>query len=84
MSNPRLTGMVCNGKPSNMSKGSNLISQRKAVTKRKSKKKLSCKGGPLDGEFLYLSVGGTLPFSMNGFKGFYNRDMKWVDKVISI
>lgn len=70
---PRLTGMVHNGNPRN------ILKKRFSLRKPALKKKLECKGGALSGHTLYLSTAGTMPFSLNGRRGFYNSDMNWVE-----
>lgn len=36
------------------------------------------KGGPMDGQTLYLSSSGTLSFSLHGQTGHYNSENVWV------
>lgn len=79
MAKPRLTGLVCSRKHTNMSSTPSLVTQRKKVVKRQAKTKMKCKGGLLNGESLYLSTAGTMPFSIGGIKGFYNHLMNWVE-----
>lgn len=35
-------------------------------------------GGPLDGQTLFLSCKGTLPFTLNGQTGRYDSNNNWV------
>tara|TARA_R110000850_G_scaffold223818_1_gene349389 strand:- start:72 stop:284 length:213 start_codon:yes stop_codon:yes gene_type:complete len=44
------------------------------------KTKFTCSGGALDGYKLYLTTPGTMAFSINGVKGYYNSNMDWVAK----
>lgn len=69
---------VTRRKPTNMSRAPNLVTQRarQRIGRRKSPKK--CIGGALDGHTLYLMSAGTLAFTLNGMRGFYNKEMKWV------
>lgn len=78
MQSKLLKGMVCCRKPTNKSNKPNFMSQRKAAVKSKAKTKMKCKGGALDGETLFLSTAGTMAFSLNGVKGYYNHLMEWV------
>ena len=41
------------------------------------KYKHRCVGGPLGKGILMLSSPGTLVFTINGQKGYYDKDMKW-------
>lgn len=38
-----------------------------------------CIGGPFDGSIILLDYPGTLEFFCNGFKGYYDREMNWVN-----
>ena len=78
MRKPRLTGMVCNRKPTNLRKEPNLISQRKRQVKTNRKNPFKCVGGLLGGETLYLSSPGTMAFSIGGCVGFCDHKMEWV------
>lgn len=50
------------------------------VMKRITVKKIAyvMKGGPMDGQTLYLSSPGTLSFSLHGQTGHYNSENVWV------
>ncbi len=62
----------------NMSRSPSLVTQRarQRIGRRKAAER--CKGGALDGHTLYLMSAGTLPFTLNGMKGYYNSFMDWV------
>lgn len=36
-----------------------------------------CVGGPFSGKTVWLTSAGTLPFAVDGYKGFYDRNMEW-------
>ena len=51
------------------------------IAKRKlsaAKTNFKCKGGALDGQYLYLTTAGTVTFELNGQKGYYNNEMEWI------
>jgi hypothetical protein len=70
---------VTRRKPSNMSRAPNLVTQRarQRIGRRKTAER--CNGGALDGHTLYLMSAGTLPFTLNGMRGYYDSFMKWVE-----
>ena len=68
---------ICTRKPSCMTAGTNYAKTCKRRTKIINKRLRECVSGPLDGVKLCLSSGGTLPFSINGLKGFYDAQMEW-------
>ena len=70
---------VCKRKYTNTSRFPDFSSLRKRQVKSKRKFKFTCNDGPLKGQSLYLSVAGTFIFSMQGFRGFYNFEMDWVN-----
>ena len=70
---------ICTRKPSNMSARPNFCSRRKSAIKKVFKIKFKCDDGALCGHTLYLSTAGTMAFTLNGVKGYYNGSMKWVD-----
>lgn len=69
---------VTRRKPTNLSRAPNLITQRARQRMSRKKAKHLCIGGALDGHMLCLMTSGTLPFTLNGMRGFYNNEMKWV------
>jgi len=72
------TKSICTRKPSNMSAKPDFASRRKSAVKRKFLSRFKCSDGALAGHTLYLSCAGTMPFTLNGVKGFYNNVMEWV------
>lgn len=42
------------------------------------KSAFKCNGGAIDGHILYMSSAGTMVFTLNGVKGYYDLQMKWV------
>ena len=54
------------------------MSRRRSV--RVTKRKYPLKGGPFDGERVWLSCPGTLRMRHNNRIGFYTRDNFWVEE----
>lgn len=46
---------------------------RRRGVRRATKQAFRCAGGPLEGHWLWLTSGSTLPFSLKGQQGLYSR-----------
>lgn len=69
---------VTRRKPTNMSRAPNLVTQRSRQRIGRRNSKFHCRDGALKGHILCLMTAGTLPFTLNGMKGFYDSEMRWV------